>query len=151
MRVAGSITRLVFLAIVAGCCARALQRSADEPSVASDEAALRALEDAWAAAYVSHDPTALGPILADDFVMSRGRPDVWTKSDYLSHVRNDTLHHASITRADERIRVYGDAAVITYRPTRLTEGKPWTFRSTDTFVRQDGRWRLVARHISQVQ
>jgi hypothetical protein len=65
-------------------------------------------------------------------------------------VANDTRSHASITRADERYRVYGDAAVVTYRPTRLTADTPHVFRSTDTFIRRDGRWQLVARHITEV-
>jgi ketosteroid isomerase-like protein len=148
---ARSLACSVVLVTVIASCASGVARSVERVDVASDEAALRALEDTWAAAYVAHDSAALATTLAEDFVMSRGRSEVWTKADYLRHVANDTLHHASITRADERIRLYGDAAVVTYRPTRLTEGRAWVYRSTDTFIRRDRRWRLVARHISEVQ
>jgi hypothetical protein len=134
--------------VLLGACMGSGPRAAS--SGASDETALRRLEDQWADAYVRHDPVALERILAPDFVMSRANATTWSKADYMAHVRNDTLRHASITRADERIRLYGDAAVVTYRPTRLTEGRPRTYRSTDTFIRQDGRWLLVARHITEV-
>jgi len=123
---------------------------ADASPTADTEAVLRQLEDRWANAYVAHDAVALEPVLAEEFVMSRANNAVWTKADYLAHVRNDTRQHMSITRADERYQLYGDAAVVTYRPTRLTAGVPYTFRSTDTFIRRHGRWQLVARHITEI-
>jgi hypothetical protein len=114
------------------------------------EAALRRLEDGWAAAYVAHDAAALAPVLGEDFVMSRANSAMWTKADYLAHVRADTRQHTSITRADERYRIYGAAAVVTYRPTRVTAGIASVFRSTDTFIFRDGRWQLVARQITEI-
>ena len=140
---------MVLCSWVLGCAGKPTRASSGS-SVQQAEAELRVLEDTWADAYVTHDASALAPVLADDFVMSRASSEMWSKEDYLEHVRRDTRRHVSITRADERYRVYGDAAVVTYRPTRLTNDTAYTFRSTDTFIRRNGKWQLVARHITEV-
>jgi hypothetical protein len=120
------------------------------PPAAEAEGSLRQLEDEWAAAFVRHDPKPLARILADEWVMSRADAALRDKATYMARVANDPDRHTSIVRDDERIRVYGCSAVYTYRPTRTTEGQAFTFRTTDVFVHLDGRWQMVARHISEV-
>jgi ketosteroid isomerase-like protein len=144
---------LLVLSLVVVSAVGAAAQSASTPSpqaTAEVEATLRRLLDEWADAYVRHDTRALGRILADDLIVTRASPDQETqaKDDYLAKVKADTEKHVSITREDERIRVYGDSAVVTFRARRLTDGNTFRFRITDVFVHRDGRWQLVARHIS---
>jgi ketosteroid isomerase-like protein len=144
--------RLVLSLVVVNAVGAAAQ-SASRPSpqaTAEVEATLRRLLDEWADAYVRHDTRTLERILADDVIVTRARTEQETqpKDDYLAKVKADTEKHVSITREDERIRVYGDSAVVTFRARRLTDGNTFLFRITDVFVHRDGRWQLVARHIS---
>ena len=53
-----------------------------------------------------------------------------------------------------KVRVYGDAAVVTFRDTIIlrVEGKETTYlkRYTDTWIRRDGCWKCVAEHSSEI-
>lgn len=56
--------------------------------------------------------------------------------------------------SDLNVRVYGDTAVATYKSTYDSlyhgEHRARTILSTDTFVRQDGSWKQVASHSSEL-
>jgi len=108
------------------------------------------LLDEWAAAYVKHDAATIGRILGEEFVMSAGRRDLQTRAEYLRKVEKDREPHASITRSDERVRVYGDTAVVTHVLTRTTRDRSFVFRVTDVCVQRGSQWRLVNRHITEV-
>jgi hypothetical protein len=140
------------LAVVLGACA--FVGAAPEPPSPSSredaEAAVLRLLDDWAAAYVKHDRAAIDRILGEEFVMSTARRELQTRAEYLVKVEKDQEPHASITRDDERVRIYGDVAVVNHRLTRTTRGQSYIFRITDVCVRRDGRWQLVNRHITEL-
>jgi uncharacterized protein DUF4440 len=56
--------------------------------------------------------------------------------------------------SDLNVRIYGDAAIATYKSTYDSmyhgEHRARTILSTDTFVRQDGSWKQVASHSSEL-
>jgi len=83
-------------------------------------------------------------------VTSAGWRSLQTRAEYLRKVENDREPHASITRADERVHVYGDTAVVNHLLTRTTQERSFVFRVTDVCVRRGGRWQLVNRHITEV-
>jgi ketosteroid isomerase-like protein len=53
-----------------------------------------------------------------------------------------------------KVRVYGDAAVVIGRSTEKgqSKGEAFTVLSawTDTWIKQAGRWRVVAEHVSAI-
>jgi len=114
------------------------------------EAQLHSLEDQWAEAYMRHDAGVLQRLLADDYIMTMNLGGLRSKAQYIAMVKNDTASNQTITRDEERIRVYGTAAVVTYKPTRVTHSVPHVFRTTDTWIFDHGRWQLVARQITDV-
>jgi ketosteroid isomerase-like protein len=69
-------------------------------------------------------------------------------ADFTSH----ELTYQSITTADVRVRIYGDAAVETGRSTMIGvdtgRGVPHENRFTRVWVVKEGRWQLVANHYS---
>jgi ketosteroid isomerase-like protein len=108
------------------------------------------LLDEWAAAYVRHDAAAIDRILGEEFVMSAARRPLQTRAEYLRKVENDREPHASITRSEERLHVYGDTVVVNHLLTRTTQERSFVFRVTDVCVQRGGRWQLVNRHITEV-
>jgi hypothetical protein len=56
--------------------------------------------------------------------------------------------------SDVKVRVYGDVAIAEYQSTydSMIHGKRYarTIITTDTFLRQDGAWKQIASHSSQV-
>jgi len=55
---------------------------------------------------------------------------------------------------DFRVRVYGDAAVVTLRIAEKSKSKgkdiSGQVRVTDTFIKLAGRWQVVAEHASRI-
>ena len=56
--------------------------------------------------------------------------------------------------SDLNVRIYGDTAIATYKSTYDSgyhgEPRARTILSTDTFVKQDGLWKQVASHSSEL-
>ena len=140
------------LAAVSGGAPGAASAPPSPASLKGAQAASAVLQllDEWADAYVKHDAATIDRILGEEFVMSTARRDLQTRAEYLRKVENDRAPHASITRSDERVRVYGDAAVVTHVLTRTTQERSFAFRVTDVCVLRDGRWQLVNRHITEL-
>jgi ketosteroid isomerase-like protein len=105
-------------------------------------------------AQVNADAAALDRIYADDFIGVGPSGTVRTKKDVLADFTSRRLKFQSITTDDVRIRVYGNAAVETGLSTMKGEdgGKvvPEENRFTRVWIRQGGRWRLVANHYSNL-
>jgi len=113
------------------------------------------LENEWRDALVKHDWAFLDQILADDCIWTDPDGNVWTKAQFLASLKSgeDVLTAAV---ADEiRVRVYGDAAVVTGRTTvkEQYKGKDISgqYQWTDMWVKDyAGRWQCVASHSSRI-
>jgi ketosteroid isomerase-like protein len=103
-------------------------------------------------AQVNADAVTLDRIYADDFIGIGPSGTLRTKKDVLSDFTSGRLKFQSITTDDVRIRLYGNTAVETGLSTMKGQdaGKvvPEENRFTRVWIKQGGRWRLVANHYS---
>ncbi len=117
-----------------------------------DEGQILALENAWNQAELQHDPAALQLILSDDFVITEPDGTLQTKQQHFDFVRDKTYHYDLLVSEDFRIKVYGDAGVVTgtYHEKGKYKGKQFDRRGrfTDTWIKLSGSWRCVASHDS---
>ena len=78
---------------------------------------------------------------------------VMSKADALKFARSGRMKFLRYQTSDVRVRVYGDAAVVTGRlqRTRSMNGQEISddWRFTKTYLRQAGHWRVVAFHASE--
>ena len=118
------------------------------------EQQVTALGREWAAAELRGDTAFLSQTLADDFVGVGPRGFMLTKEQWLARYQSGDLQHAAFTWEKVRVRAHGDAAVVTGRQSQqgTFQGREIAgeFRGTQVFVRQDGRWVLVALHLSPI-
>jgi ketosteroid isomerase-like protein len=130
------------------------QTQKNDPGQASD-ATTQALIDAenrWVDALVKSDITALDAIFADTYVDTDEHSHRGNKEDVLSIVKSGDLKLTSIKLSDMKVNVYGDAAVVI--GSAMQEGSflggPIATKIifTDTFAKQNGKWRAVASHRS---
>jgi ketosteroid isomerase-like protein len=116
------------------------------------EQVIRKLDDERIQAQIHADAIALERIYADDFIGVGPSGTVRTKPQVISDFTSGDLRFQSITTDDVRVRVYGNAAVETGRSTMNGQDKgntvPHETRFTRVWIRQQGRWRLVANHYS---
>ena len=118
----------------------------DEMSQARSEAQVRATIEAMNAALVSADTGTLERIFADGYVFTTPIGTTLDKAQRIESVRSGQRKLSSLTFADLKIQVHGDAAVATSRYTEVVEPQhaPQEGRITNVFVHVDGRWQMVA-------
>jgi ketosteroid isomerase-like protein len=109
---------------------------------------------AWDRAMVANDAEEIGAYMADDWTIIGPDGSVSDKATFLELVRSGKLAHDVMESHDLKVRVYGDAAVVTARGVSggLYQGEPFHLveRASCVFVRQQGRWRCVLTHLSQI-
>src|SRR5213595_248261 len=142
------------LALTATAIALGQKQSASRDQRSSVEQAIRQLDNERIQAQVTADAVALDRIYADDFIGVGPSGTVRTKKDVLSDFASGTLKFQSITTDDVVIRVYGNAAVETGLSTMKGQDAkkvvPEENRFTRVWIKQGGRWRLVANHYSNL-
>jgi uncharacterized protein (TIGR02246 family) len=120
------------------------------------EQQIMALNSAWAEAITKGDAAALDRLFADDMVVTSGSGEIRNKASEIKDAASapdpDFIWIHPFTTEDVRIKIYGDAAVVT----GLAK---WTFRYkgpdvnqerryTHLYVKRHGQWRIVAQQIS---
>src|SRR6266498_1840470 len=143
---------IAVLALTATSIALGQERSASRDQRRSVEQAIRQLDHERIQAQIGAAAVALDRIYADDFIGVGPSGTVRTKAQVISDFTSGELHFQSITTDDVQVRVYGNTAVETGRSIMDGQDKgqtvPRDTRFTRVWVKQQGRWRLVANHYS---
>lgn len=93
------------------------------------------------------DKAALDTVLADDLTYGRTSGVLHSKAQVLSLVGAGGPYALDYSTPDSLLaRVYGETGIVTgLLKVKLTaQPAPYTLRFTDTWVRRNGRWQLVA-------
>jgi hypothetical protein len=114
--------------------------------------ALIELENSWVGALVKSDTASLDSIFADTYVDTDEHSHRSDKQGVLSVLKSGELKIESIKLSDMQVYDYGDAAVVTGSGSQAGNFKRQPLTAaiifTDTFIRQNGKWRAVASHRS---
>jgi ketosteroid isomerase-like protein len=126
-----------------------------QPARADPVRQLTDLQQELARAWVAGDRAVIEHIIAPEWIVTGPDGQISTRADVLREVFETRTHRiASLTVDEVRVRVFGDAAVVTGRTRGRGESGNTPYdveiRFTDTFVRRDGRWQAVASHASLV-
>jgi ketosteroid isomerase-like protein len=143
----------VLLVTATTICAGQKQTPKGRPGTSVEEA-IRKVDQERIQAQIQADAKALDRIYAPDFIGIGPSGTVRTKPQVLSDSTSGGLKFQSITTDDVKVRVYGNAAVETGRSTMIGQdaGKavPMDNRFTRVWIKQQGRWRIVANHYSNL-
>ncbi len=116
---------------------------------ADDTKTVAALDTQYQAAVKANDAGTMGRILADDFVLVTGQGNVSTKADLIKQAqeRQRTYEHQDEEEGSQKVRVWGDTAVVTARLwlKGSEHGSAFDDRLwfSDTYVRTPAGWRYV--------
>jgi hypothetical protein len=112
------------------------------------------LENKWVGALVKADTATLDAIFLESFVGTDEHGYRSDKQGVFLVMKSGDLKISSINLSDMHATLYGDAAVVigTSAQKGKFKGQPLaaTIVFTDTFVKQNGKWRAVASHRSAV-
>jgi ketosteroid isomerase-like protein len=147
------IAHICFLSVVlfAAVTVQAQQPKADSDAAISQT--LQAIERAWLNAEKNHDVAAFEKIVADDWIAINPDGKSQTKGERGAEIK--AAHTTSATMGDMKVRVFGDAAVVTGTDDEITmeDGKKSSdhYVWTDVFVKRSGKWLAVASQTAQIK
>lgn len=153
-------SRMIFavaLLSVAGGVSTAVgdSKRASEPGTPDKATAeLLAVEAQLAAAIVKNDPVAIGRFLDDDWMIIDSDGGSVDKARFLAVIQSGALTHMTMETRDPRVRVYGNAAVVTDRAITTGRYKGDLFttdeRASDFLVKKHGQWKFVFSQLTRV-
>lgn len=112
------------------------------------------LEQQWADVYVKGDASAIPTYEAADIISTDPTGQVTTRDQDVQEIKNGNLKFASMQLSDVKVRMYGDTAVATgvntLKGTYKGQDISGTYRFTDTWVNQGGKWQCVASQATKI-
>jgi ketosteroid isomerase-like protein len=141
------MTSCVGLLLLLSCSGLA---QSDEQSSGGTEQAVMRIERELLNAVLKGDASANERYLAGTYVFTGPDGSVEHKEQAIADLKSGDLKLKSASLDEAKVQVYGNTAVVTYssRDKGTFKGKDisGTTRWTDVFVKQNGRWQLVASH-----
>ena len=152
---------VIFVAVgttLSGCVSPRPTQSA----VSAEEAekiteVLKKLNYPWSQVSITKDMAHLERIWSDDFSYIMPDGTVFDKKAGFAFFEDSTDTYTSAVTAPFKVRVYGKNFVVAngdyHGAGKDKDGKPFSrkFRFTNVWVRQNGKWQVVAGHSSQLE
>ena len=102
-------------------------------------------ERQWAESVATGDTSAIERILANDFVGVDPKGRLYSKQEMINDTRNAPKYFVSNRLNDVKVRFYGNTAIAQGSETwEKRSGERGRFDWTDTWLRRNGRWQIVA-------
>jgi uncharacterized protein (TIGR02246 family) len=115
-----------------------------------DEQAVRAVLDSWLKALERGDTAALKQIIAEDYLITVSDGRILNREEDLAPIVAGRLQFLSAKTDSVRIRVFGNAAIVTGVGAYTVKmgDKPVAIRErfTDVYIKRDGVWKPVSSH-----
>jgi hypothetical protein len=133
----------------------ALGKKPGKAGDAEAAATIMQMENASVKADLAGDSSFVEKNYHDEFTGGSSWGNWETKKSILANMQDSKNNKTTSEEiSDVSVRIYGDTAIATYKNTYDTiyhgERRARTILSTDTFVRQDGTWKQVASHSSEL-
>lgn len=113
----------------------------------ASEKEILVFEDKRYAAMIAKDEKALAELFADDLIYVHSSGLVDTKASYIAAIRSGKFDYRKCERFEEKVRVYGDTALVTGRAVfeAVVEGtaKTLRLRYLNVWTRTAAGWKFV--------
>ena len=123
--------------------------------VARDERDLLRVEAALCNAFEAGDARFLRSSLDRTFTLTDSHGEVTDYERNISDVARREPRYEVFRNHGQKIRLYGDAAIVTgvttVKGTAGQDAFAADFQYTDTWIRRDGHWKMAASHASRLQ
>jgi ketosteroid isomerase-like protein len=150
------ILLICILALVAASDSLAQSEGKPAPIKRSVERQLIELERQLSEALVREDAAVLDRLWSDDLVFTFPSGRVSDKAQHLADQKPSKESSESSNNNDQvKVHLYGNTAVVTVLSTWITKAGAQEssdqYQATHVWAKQQGRWQLVAAHVSQVK
>jgi hypothetical protein len=128
----------------------AQQPSPPAVQMSQDEQAVRAVLDSWLKALERGDTIALKRIIAEDYLITVSDGRILSRDEDLAPIVGGKLQFLSAKTDSLRIRVFGNAAIVTgvgiYNVKMGDKSPVFRERFTDVYIKRGGVWQPVSSH-----
>jgi ketosteroid isomerase-like protein len=150
-----SFVILAVVLVVSAFPATALGQTNSFDADAAAVATITQMENSSVKADMAGDSSFVEKNYAENFTGGSSWGNWETKQSILADMKDSKNNKTNSEAISElRVRIYGDTAIATYKSSydSLYHGdrRARTILSTDTFVRQNGSWKQVASHSSEL-
>ena len=146
------VAAVAVLFAIGGC--RTTGHSYDAPRASDAQQDISALLDQYTKALVNKDLAALDRIWADDLTFINLHGELLSKQNRMDNIRSGATAFKSIQLSDKRIRVYGQAAVATFRVDLEAQysGQEGTgsYGVTTAWARPSEIWQMTAVQMTRI-
>ena len=130
-----------------------MPKTTAQPNDASVTKELLKLVNWRANALFLHKIAAAAQLMADDYTYIDDEGIMWTKAQWVEKMKSGSLAYKSLV-SDADARAYGDTAVVigqdTIKGQKDDRDVSGQYRWTDTWVKLEGQWKIVASHSSKI-
>lgn len=128
--------------------------TAGKMSASSNEETLKKIDLDWTNAYPSRDTAVFTRVIADDWMGINPDGTTSNKTQQIDEIKSGAFAVESMKSSDVKIRVFGNAAVITGLGTLTGKQKgkdvSGDYRYMDVYVKREGKWQAVASQVTAV-
>ena len=146
--------KMLMLLLLATSIVLPVQQNVGAHSASGEEQQIVRVQDALIDAYLHHDYAVLERVLADDYTYIDDDGLVLNKQQILQEFNSGDDRITSYKRQDDNVRVFGDAAVMTYHyqfeETYKGHEVGGHMRLTRIFAKRNGRWLMVGTQDTRV-
>ena len=112
------------------------------------------LVHAWDESMVANDSQVIGSFMTDDWIIVGPDGSIDGRERFLGLIASGDLRHETMTSEDLIIRVLDGSAIVVARGVSAGTFRGMPFReherSSNVFVRRDGRWACALTHLSSI-
>ena len=142
----------IVVLLIAAPLSFAQTKSSEATSTSPFEREIIELEHERLKAFARDDKATFERLVTDDLTMTHSSGEVANKAELMAVMRPSTPERPlpALSTEDVKVRVYGDAAVMTGRlvETARDGRRVFVLRFTNTYIRQKGRWRMSAGQLT---
>ncbi len=147
---------LILLSRSASCNAETPTAGLNSKVSGNEEQAIDSIEHRWCEAFLKNDADYIDSVMDPTFVQTNVRGEISDKPQELAELRQGDIDYERFETSDLKIHLYDNAAVVTGQT--YIKGKVKAtgreinaaIRITDTFIKRDGVWKIVASHTTLV-
>jgi ketosteroid isomerase-like protein len=135
------------------CAALSVSLMAHAASASPEEEVLQTERD-LAKVYQGSDAAGIERGVMADYRLTNSRGKISTRADDIEEAKKVDPKYEIFENQDMQVRVHGPTAVVIgiTHAKGISGGKPFDarFQFTDTFIKDNGRWRLFAGHAMKI-
>ena len=151
-----AIRRFLLIVLISLLSANTLQAGQAKPKKNDARHEIFTLENAWRDAVLNSDTTAMGALLAEDYMAITASGMLQTKKEALANLRTRRVRITTLVLSDRKVRFYGKTAVVTsiaeVTGTNAEGDVSGSFRYTRVYVKDaQGRWKIVSFESSKIR